>query len=147
MRIVLANQCHRDDWLRMRMALWPECLPAESANEISTMLAGGRETAFIALDETGKAVGFVEVSTRDYVDGGTTSPVGFIEGIYVDPHHRNAGVGSMLVHAAEAWSRERGCTELGSDTHIDNSDSIAFHRAAGFREVERQVVFLKQIAP
>jgi len=47
-----------------------------------------------------------------------------------------------LVQAASRWALRRGFTELASDTTLDNSESIAAHKALGFAEVERQVNFL-----
>ena len=129
----------------MRLALWPECPRDESAGEIRRTLASAREAAFLAVGDSGEAVGFAEVSTREYVDGCRTSPVGYLEGIYVRPEHRKRGVATELVRAGESWALARGCTEMGSDARIGNERSISFHKAAGFRETERQVVFLKEI--
>ena len=145
MNIIPAQEQHREAWLRMRVALWPECGQEESNEEISAILAGSREVAFVAVDEGSAVIGFVEVSTRDYVDGCRTSPVGFVEGIFVDEQHRHSGVGSALIRHAERWAASHGCTELGSDAYLDDTRSIAFHKAAGFREIERQIVFLKKV--
>jgi len=125
--------------------LWPECPPEESSQEITDILQGKRQTAFLVLDDAGTAVGFVEVSTRDYVDGCTVAPVGYVEGIYVRPEHRQERIGTALIRVAELWARKSGCTEIGSDTRLDDTRSIAFHKAVGFRETNRQVVFLKDI--
>ncbi|KIT17812.1 Aminoglycoside N(6')-acetyltransferase type 1 [Jannaschia aquimarina] len=78
---------------------------------------------------------------RDHVNGCETSPVAFLEGIYVAPDHRREGVGALLLDAVRAWARERGCTELASDAHIDNIASHAFHRTLGFEETVRVVCF------
>jgi len=144
-KIIPAQELHRAAWLEMRVALWPECPSGESTLEINRILASEREDAFLAVDESGAALGFAEVSTREFVDGCRSSPVGYLEGIYVRPEYRRQGIGAALVRAAEVWSRDRGCSEMGSDTELDNSASIAFHTAAGFRETDRQVVFLKDI--
>ncbi len=68
-----------------------------------------RFAAFIARD--GSAGGFRGgvAAGHDYVNGCDTSPVGFLEGIYVDPARRRAGVARALLAAAEGWVRERGC--------------------------------------
>lgn len=129
----------------MRVALWPECHPAESETEIGQTLSSDRAAAFIALD-AGRAVGFAEVSVREYVDGCTTQPVGYLEGIFILPEFRNKGFARALVQRAESWSASKGCREFGSDAKLDDSASIAFHTSVGFRETERQVVFLKTIS-
>lgn len=145
MRIIPADETRLAEWLAMRLALWPSCECADSRREIRAMLNSHREAAFLALDATGEAIGFAEVSTREYVDGCTTSPVGYLEGIYVRPAHRRRGVAAALVKAGEAWAAAKGCREMGSDAALRARRSIAFHQASGFRITERQVVFLKDI--
>ena len=145
MKIVLADKTHLKEWLAMRLVLWPECPPAESEAEIEQTLSSERTTAFIAL-EAARAVGFAEVSIREYVDGCTTQPVGYLEGIYILPDFRKKGFARALVQRAESWSQSRGCREFGSDAKLGDNASIAFHNAVGFRETERQVVFLKTIS-
>jgi aminoglycoside 6'-N-acetyltransferase I len=145
MKIVAAEERYREPWLRMRVVLWPECPREESSEEITGILQGGRQAAFLALDDDGAAIGFVEVSTRDYVEGCHSTPVGYVEGIYVRPGNRKERVGEGLIRVAESWACRRGCLEMGSDTRLDDTRSIAFHKAMGFRETDRQVVFLKEI--
>lgn len=144
MRIVPADKAHLSEWLEMRLALWPECLRSDSQKEIEEVLSSERTTAFIALDGD-RAVGFAEVSTRDYVEGCTTRPVGYLEGIYVRPDFRKKGIARALVCTAESWSRSKGCKEFGADARVEDEASIAFHSSVGFRETDRQIVFLKTI--
>jgi aminoglycoside 6'-N-acetyltransferase I len=90
-------------------------------------------------------LGFSKYGSAGYADGASTSPVGYLEGRYVSPQFRNRGAGRMLVEAGEAWARDRGCTEMASDTEIDNAVSIRLHAELGYREVERVVRFLKSL--
>ena len=83
------------------------------------------------------------MNLRDYVEGCRTRPVGYIEGLYVQDDYRHRGIGRRLVTAAEAWAKARGCQEMGSDAFIDDEGSLAFHKAVGYREIERHVVLLK----
>jgi aminoglycoside 6'-N-acetyltransferase I len=46
---------------------------------------------------------------------------------------------------AEAWTRGQGCTELASDTWLDNAGSQLAHRALGFEVVDRCVNFRKPL--
>ena len=49
------------------------------------------------------------------------------------------------MHAAETWSCDAGCSELGSDTQLSNLDSRAAHTVLGFDETEQLVVFRKAL--
>jgi RimJ/RimL family protein N-acetyltransferase len=64
---------------------------------------------------------------------------------FADASLRGRGVGAALVAAAEEWGRSQGCTELASDTTIDNEGSAAAHRALGFEEVDRIICFRKPL--
>jgi len=130
------QESDRASWERLREALWPE--PARPhAGEIDRFLAGkAREPlgVLMAFDDQRNAIGVIELSIRPYAEGCTTDRVAFIEGWYVDPAARRAGVGAALVASAEAWARSQGCTELGSDAEVDNLSSAAAHLALGFVE-------------
>lgn len=132
------------DWRAMRNALWPHAA-AENLDEITALLADADQAAFIARDDGGRPVGFAETSIRrDHVNGCDTSPVGFLEGIYVEEHARRQGVARQLVAAVADWSRQQGCLEVGSDAALDNDTSHRMHAALGFSETER-VVFFRRV--
>ena len=138
-----------DHWSRLRHALWDTGSIDEHAAEIAAVLATPGETLnLMARTDTGEAIGFAEASLRrDYVNGCETSPVAFLEGIYVLPEFRRRGVAQALVGAVEAWARQQGCTELASDAAIDNIGSQAMHHALGFEETQRVVYFRKLVGP
>lgn len=143
MRITLAAEADKADWLRLRLALWPHA-EAESPGEIAEIIDSPDLSAFIARDADGTPLGFAEVAIRrDYVNGCDTSPVGFLEGIYVLPEARGQGVARALVDAAAGWVRSKGCTEFASDADIGNDASHRMHAALGFEETQRVVYFRK----
>ncbi len=72
-------------------------------------------------------------------------PVGYLEGIYVLPGFRGRGVAKMLLNACEEWARDKGCREFASDCELDNTDSLAFHLAVGFREANRIICFARKL--
>ena len=111
--ILPATAAHTAPWARMRVALWPDGSLADHHSDIADMLAGGDDlTAFVAIDGHGEAIAFVEAALRrDYVNGCDTSPVVFVEGLYVAPQARRRGVALALIDAVAAWGRARGCTE------------------------------------
>ena len=147
MRIAPATAGDAEAWLELRLALWPHHAREEFAAEIAQLLADPGETLnLIARDADGEAMGFAEAALRhDYVEGCETSPVAFLEGIYVAPAHRRRGVAAALVRAVEEWGRRNGCTEFASDAEVTNLDSHAMHLALGFEETARVVYFRKEI--
>ncbi len=133
-------------WVRMRSLLWPE-EPEDHPPEVAAYFADPPAEAICLVAEAsdGTLVGFGEVGMRRYAEGCRTSPVGYLEGIYVDESHRRRGAARGLVMAGEAWARRLGCTEFASDRALGNDASGAFHRAAGFDEVERIVCYRKDL--
>jgi aminoglycoside 6'-N-acetyltransferase I len=110
------------------------------------MLANAHLSAFLALDEQSKAVGFADAALRqDYVNGCNSSPVVYLEGIYVQPASRRHGLAQALIAQVAQWGRELGCHELASDAAIDNLASQQMHQRLGFTETERVVFFKKAL--
>ena len=143
MRVGRAAEADAADWLRLRVALWPHAA-AESPDEIAQIIESPDLSAFIARDVEGVPLGFAEVAIRrDYVNGCDTSPVGFLEGIFVLPAARMQGVARALVDAAADWVLSKGCTEFASDAALDNAASHRMHAALGFTETQRVVYFRK----
>lgn len=134
----------REAWLNMRKGIWPEA-PEDYLNfDMDEILSSDRDAVFMAFME-GMPAGMVETRLRDYCEGCDTSPVGYIEAWFVYAQFRGLGVASRLVCAAEDWARERGCSEMGSDTWLDNEASIHAHLKLGYAEAERLVHFVKQL--
>jgi aminoglycoside 6'-N-acetyltransferase I len=132
-----------DAWRSFRAALWPEAQTHDA--DIARILARDDLVAFMAFAD-GAPAGLAEASLRrDYVNGCETSPVVFLEEIYVEPAHRKAGIARALTEAVEAWGRTQGCTEFASDALIDNIASWHMHIALGFHEAERVVYFHKKL--
>lgn len=135
------------DWLRLRQDLWPDDDEAEHLAEMADFLAQPERYAqFIARTAQGEGLGLAEAALRtDYVNGTSSSPVVFLEGLYVVPKARCQGVARALVQAVAAWGREQGCSELASDALLHNQVSHAVHRRLGFAETERVVSFCRAI--
>jgi aminoglycoside 6'-N-acetyltransferase I len=63
----------------------------------------------------------------------------------VDEPVRGQKLGKELVQVAEQWAREKGCSEMASDTWLENETSIAAHLKLGYQEAERLVHFVKRL--
>ena len=132
-------------WMALRSALWPRESAAEQVSGMADALARGHHVR-LAVSLSGEVVGFVEASLRvDYVNGTSGSPVAFLEGLYVVPGSRRRGVARALVESVMEWALRQGCSELASDSLLDNSAAHAAHRALGFEETERVVYFRRAL--
>jgi len=132
-------------WRALRAQLWPEESPEEHLRGMADALAR-RHYVRLALTADGAAAGFVEASQRvDYVNGTSSSPVAFLEGLYVAPGSRGQGLARALVESVRLWAEREGCRELASDCLADNSSAHAVHRALGFEETERVVYFRRTV--
>lgn len=48
----------------------------------------------------------------DYVERCNSTPVGYLEGIYVDKQYRNKGIAGSLLKEGEIWSKEKDTKNL-----------------------------------
>jgi aminoglycoside 6'-N-acetyltransferase I len=144
-RIERCSSLDQPGWLEMRLALWPDASADEHRGYMAISLAQPeRYLQLMIYDEVHKPLGFIEGSIRtDYVNGTESSPVGFVEGVYVTPTWRRKGIARQLYAAIGDWAKARGCRELASDALVDNEVSQRAHRALGFRETERVVYFTR----
>lgn len=131
----------------MRRTMFPEDGLAAHTREIAALLADERQAAFGAKFTGNDWIGFIEVGQRDLAEGCATSPVGYIEAMWVAEPARRHGVARRLVEAAKRWARDRGFSELCSDAQIDNSISQEAHRRLGFTESDRIVCYLLKLGP
>ena len=113
--------------------------------EFEALIANPECAVFLAIEE-GEAVGFAQCQLRrDYVEGTETSPVGYLEGIFVEDAYRRRGLSKALLSACEGWAKEMGCSEFASDCELENEESLAFHLALGFEEANRIICFAKKL--
>lgn len=146
MRVRLIEPGDEKEWLRMRMALWPDCPLDKHKSEMEQIFSALSDTpVFVAVRDDGRLCGFLEASLHEAADGCETSPVGYIEGWYTDLDMRRKGVGRVLVQMAEAWAALRGCQEMASDCLIENRGSLTAHLALGYEEAERLIHFRKSL--
>lgn len=94
----------------------------------------------------GAAIGFSQCGFRhDYVEGTETSPVGYLEGVFIEAEYRRQGIARELVKACQMFAKEQGCMEFASDCELDNEESLQFHLKMGFEEANRIICFTKRL--
>lgn len=122
------------------------CDDEEKLREDFRELLASEKDLVAVSEEEGRVIAFANVRIRsEYVSGTTTSPVGYLEGVAVFEEFRKKGIAKTLFDFCLCWVKEKGCTELGSDCLVDNEESIAFHKALGFKEIERTIHYAKEI--
>lgn len=130
---------------KLAIQMWEENVLEELAEEFAEMVSSEDAACFIKY-VGGEPVGFAQCQLRrDYVEGTETSPVGYLEGIFVTEEFRHVGFAKELLRECERWAKKKGCTEFASDCELDNTDSFKFHMAMGFEEANRVICFCKKI--
>ena len=135
----------RAEWLRMRKPSGTIAPTTSMFGRLEEILGSDTEVVFFAERPGGGLCGFLEAALRSRADGCDSTPVGYIEGWYVDGDVRRCGVGGALVEAAEAWARSRGCRQMASDAELWNEVSHQAHGALGYEETARLVLFKKDL--
>ena len=128
-------------WMAFRKAVYEDDDENAHRAEMQSYFNDDARACFVLVNEEDEMVGLLEMSLRNIVDGCVSSPVGYIEGIYVSAAERGQGLGRMLTEKARAWALNKGCTELGTDALITNKPAQQFHQRMGFEEVDRVVVY------
>lgn len=125
--------------------LWPDNDINYLQNEMIEYITSNKTAVFLYFIET-VTVGFAQCSLRnDYVEGTKSSPVGYLEGVFVKDEYRNRGIGKNLVLQCEIWAKKKGCSEFASDCELSNSESLNFHLHLGFQEANRIICFKKSV--
>ena len=126
---------------KLAILMWQNHSITELINEFSEIIENGKSVFFLKY-EYDVPVGFAQCQLRnDYVEGTKTSPVGYLEGIFVKEQCRHKGYAKELLVECEAWAKENGCSEFASDCEINNIDSFHFHQAMNFVEANRIICF------
>ena len=125
--------------------LWPDHTVEEMRSEFADTIAKPDAAFFLACVEN-VPIGFAQCQLRhDYVEGTDSSPVGYLEGIYVADEYRQQGFARELLSACETWAKSIGCTEFASDCELENTQSLQFHLSVGFEEANRIICFTKKL--
>ena len=129
----------------LAIQMWDNASLSELENDFLNIVNSRNSVCFIRYSED-TPTGFAQCSLRkDYVEGTSTSPVGYLEGVYIIDEYRNKGYARELVSACEKWAKDMGCSEFASDCELTNENSHQFHLSMGYDEVNRIICFRKDI--
>ena len=129
----------------LAIQMWEDNELEDLAREFVEIICSPEGVIFLGKID-GKNIGFAQCQLRhDYVEGTETSPVGYLEGIFIEEEYRKKGYAKQLLAACENWALEQGCTEFASDCELDNTESLKFHLSLGFEEANRVICFTKSL--
>lgn len=129
----------------LALLLWPNHTIEEFTEEMEKLLTEENAAIFLAYDHD-NAIGFAQCQLRtDYVEGTDSSPVGYLEGLFVKEGYRQQGYARQLVERCEQWAKEKGCLEFASDCEMGNEESLQVHLQLGFTEANRIICFTKKL--
>lgn len=94
----------------------------------------GLPVTWVAMDESGEALGAVGIGPFDIEERRDRSP--WVWGMIVRPDRRGAGVGRLLLARLEAWAKARGYPRVWVAT---GGPAIGFYRACGWELTETVV--------
>lgn len=136
--IVKVNKDNEQEWARLCKSLFTR---HEEEEFIIDRNKGLYQNEFLYYLD-GIYIGFISLSIRsDYVEGTSSSPVAYVEGIYITKEYRKQGYGKELIKFAKKWAIENNCKELASDCELTNDESIYFHQKLGFTLANKIVCF------
>nr|WP_304214768.1 aminoglycoside 6'-N-acetyltransferase [Fredinandcohnia onubensis] len=145
MEIVKATDYDVKAITKLALLLWPDNVENELTSEFSELILDQKAIIFLAKAEN-VAIGFAQCQLRiDYVEGTESSPVGYLEGIFVKEQYRRIGVAKQLLSACEKWAKSKGCKEFASDVELENNVSLNFHLRNGFQEANRIICLTKKL--
>lgn len=143
--IKLATIEHATVTAQLALQLWPDNDLEEFIQNMEQAIRNPKSAIFLAFSEE-EAIGFAQCQLRhDYVEGTDSSPVGYLEGLFVVEHYRERGIAKELVQACEQWAKTEGCTEFASDCELSNTASLHVHLKLGFTEANRIICFTKKL--
>ena len=129
----------------LAIQMWNDNTVPDLEKEFEKLIQSDKAVCFIKYVEN-TAVGFAQCQIRtDYVEGTETSPVGYLEGVFIIEPYRHNGYAKELLKECEKWAKDKKCSEFASDCELKNIDSLRFHMAMGFEEANRIICFKKDI--
>ncbi len=133
-------------WKKYRETLYHGVEDSFHESEMDSILNSKIQFTYLVFEDTKDfPVGMLELSLRNLVDGCLSSPVAYIEGIYLDESCRGKGLGKEMIEFSKDWGKENGCSELACDAEFEDLSAQNFHQKMGFQETYRIVQFKMDI--
>ena len=141
MRLIPIKNDDFPKWKQMRAALYGSLGDEYHEIEMQQIHKSDDWYCYFLVDESSHVLGLIELSSRNIVDGCLSSPVAYLEGLYLHPEYRGKGIGKEAVKIIFNWCKAEGFSELATDTELTNTRAQNLYKAVGFQETDRVVEF------
>lgn len=128
-------------WAQFRAEIYPLISRDYDLREMETVFASELWYCWFISGEEGEKIGLVELSLRNIVDGCLSSPVPYLEGLYLVPSKRGMGRGAKVIEMIINWCRNHGYTEFATDAELSNARAQQFYEKLGFEKVDQVVEY------
>jgi ribosomal protein S18 acetylase RimI-like enzyme len=118
---------------------WSDDAAERWRSDFLDMIAKKNCITLVAVDEEGRAVGFVTADVHDRPPVFASNRAGGIGNLAVKRERRRRGIGKMLAAAAMAEIRRRGAEYIKLSVARANAPAIGLYESLGFRDVTRSL--------
>ena len=132
-------------WKAMRQELYHSTGDPSPDEEMRNIHTSDDWHCWFITDVDGEVIGLAEISIRNIVDGCLTSPVPYLEGLFIMPGHRALGLGTVVMQMLMDWAVGQGYQEFATDAELENNRAQKFYEKLAFEEVDRVVVYRRWI--
>jgi ribosomal protein S18 acetylase RimI-like enzyme len=94
----------------------------------------GYSFLFVAVTE-GRTVGFISGELRQGSPTFLPKTWASVDDVFVEPEHRNRGMGRALLRSVRAWAQERDADGISLQVAAANARGRKLYEELGFREV------------
>ena len=101
---------------------------------LADLASSGHSFLFVAVAKD-RTVGFISGELREGSPTFLPKTWASVDDVFVEPDHRNLGMGHALLRSVEAWAKERGASGVSLQVAAANARARKFYEELGFREI------------
>ena len=101
---------------------------------LADLASSGHSFLFVVVTG-GRTVGFISGELREGSPTFLPKTWASVDDVFVDPDHRNRGIGHALIASVEGWARQKGANGVSLQVAAANARGRKFYEDLGFREV------------
>ena len=120
-----------------------ECTEQQVQRRLEKMQDSRQYATYVAEPPGGHVVGWIAAYVFRTVE---FDPLAEISGLIVDESFRSSGIGKILLHAAEKWARQVGCTAISVHSNATRDRAHRFYLNNGFELLKTHRLFHKALS-